>query len=217
MKLIVFDWDGTLADSTSMIVGALQRSCADLGLPVPDQRQARYVIGLGLRDTLLTVAPTLTEDRYPEMVAAFRKNYLEGEHDIRLFDGVREMLADLNDRGALLGVATGKSRAGLDRALSGLGIGKEFVATRCADEGQPKPHPEMLHHVVNTCGVAHERAVMVGDTTHDLQLAKNAGVASMAVAYGAHTPSDFDGYAPLATAHSISELHQHLIQWLAHE
>jgi phosphoglycolate phosphatase len=217
MKLIVFDWDGTLADSTTMIVGALQRSCADLQLPVPTARQASYVIGLGLRDTLMTVAPTLTEDRYPEMVAAFRRNFLEGEHDIGLFDGAREMLADLNARGALLGVATGKSRPGLNRAMQHLGIEKEFVVTRCADEGHPKPNPEMLHYVINAAGVPHERAVMIGDTTHDLQLAKNAGVASIAVAYGAHTPSDFEHYAPLTTAHSISELHQYLIQWLTHE
>ncbi len=214
MKLIVFDWDGTLADSTTTIVKALQRSCADLALPIPTKAQASYVIGLGLRDTLTTVAPTLTEDRYPEMVAAFRRHFLEGEHDIGLFDGVPEMLTDLNRRGALLGVATGKSRVGLARALAQLGIGQHFVATRCADEGQPKPHPEMLEYVVRVSGVALDRAVMVGDTTHDLQLAQNAGTHAIAVAYGAHTLVELKKFSPTAIASDISDLHQHLISWL---
>jgi phosphoglycolate phosphatase len=211
LKLIVFDWDGTLADSTKMITRALIQSCADLGLPTPTERQASYVIGLGLRDSLMAVAPSLSEDRYPEMVAAFRKRFIDGESGIALFDGARAMLDDLNAQGALLGVATGKSRAGLNRAIDTLGLHQVFSATRCADEGHPKPHPEMLLHVIQSCGAEASNVMMVGDTTHDLQLAQNAGVASIAVSYGAH---DFSAYDTFAVSHSIFELHQQLSRWL---
>jgi phosphoglycolate phosphatase len=217
MKLIVFDWDGTLADSTGVIVHALQRACHDLALPIPTPAQARHVIGLGLRDTLLMVAPTLSETRYPEMVAAFRRHFLEGEDDIILFEGVVPMLEALNEQGALLAVATGKSRAGLDRAFQKLGIGGQFITSRCADQGQPKPHPEMLLHVMNVAGVHPDRTVMVGDTTHDMMLASNAGVKAYACAYGAHPHNELDPHGPLAVAQSVQELHQHLMKWLDYE
>jgi phosphoglycolate phosphatase len=216
MKLIVFDWDGTLADSTALIVDALQKSCADLALPIPAEERCRYVIGLGLHDTLMTVAPELTKARYPEMVEAFRRNFIGGEADIPLFKGVPEMLVDLNARGALLGVATGKSKVGLARTLARHGITQHFAATRCADEGQPKPHPEMLQYVIRTCGVELDRTLMIGDTTHDLQLAANAGVQSVAVGYGAHDHEALSSHRPAARllAHSINELHTHLTEWL---
>ncbi len=216
MKLIVFDWDGTLADSTALIVTALQKSCADLALPIPVEERCRYVIGLGLRDTLMTVAPTLNEDRYPEMVEAFRHNFVGGEADIPLFHGVPDMLTDLNARGALLGIATGKSKVGLARTLERHGIVKQFAATRCADEGRPKPHPEMLQYVIKTCGTDLNKTLMIGDTTHDLQLAANAGVQSVAVGYGAHDHEPLLAHqpAPRILAHSIPELHTHLIEWL---
>jgi phosphoglycolate phosphatase len=216
MKLIVFDWDGTLADSTALIVDALQKSCADLALPIPAEERCRYVIGLGLHDTLMTVAPELTKARYPEMVEAFRRNFIGGEADIPLFKGVPEMLVDLNARGALLGVATGKSKVGLARTLARHGITQHFAATRCADEGQPKPHPEMLQYVIRTCGVELDRTLMIGDTTHDLQLAANAGVQSVAVGYGAHDHEALRSHRPAARllAHSINELHTHLTEWL---
>jgi phosphoglycolate phosphatase len=216
MKLIVFDWDGTLADSTALIVEALQKSCADLSLPIPVEERCRYVIGLGLHDTLMTVAPELTKERYPEMVEAFRRNFIGSEADIPLFKGVPEMLADLNARGALLGVATGKSKVGLARTLARHGIAKQFAATRCADEGRPKPHPEMLQYVIRTCGADLDKTLMIGDTTHDLQLAANAGVQSVAVGYGAHDHDALRAHRPAARllAHSITELHTHLTEWL---
>jgi phosphoglycolate phosphatase len=216
MKLIVFDWDGTLADSTALIVTALQKSCADLSLPPPTEERCRYVIGLGLRDTLMTVAPSLSEADYPHMVEAFRRNFIGGEADIPLFKGVPEMLSDLNARGAILGIATGKSKVGLARTLERHGIAKQFVATRCADEGHPKPHPEMLLYVINTCGADLDKTLMIGDTTHDLQLAANAGVQSVAVGYGAHDHEALLAHRPAARllAQSIPELHTHLTHWL---
>ena len=121
------------------------------------------------------------------------------------------MLAELDAAGHLLGVATGKSRAGLDRALAQQDVGGFFTATRCADEGFAKPHPDMLLHLMERVGVAPADTLMIGDTTHDLELARNAGVAALAVAYGAHPPEDLIEQQPLATLHSVAELRA----WLA--
>ena len=167
-RFVVFDWDGTLADSTAIIADALQQACRDVGEPVPDDVDARYVIGLGLADALRHVAPDLPPERHPELVARYRHHYLARDAAIPLFAGVREMLAELDAAGYLLGVATGKSRAGLDRALAQHGIGGFFAATRCADEGFPKPHPDMLLHLMERVGAGPGETLMIGDTTHDL-------------------------------------------------
>jgi phosphoglycolate phosphatase len=210
-RLLVFDWDGTLADSTSLIAGAIQQTCRDLGLPAPDDRSARHVIGLGHRDAITLVAPTLPAADVARFSERYRTHYLVGDADIPLFEGVRDMLDELNGRGFLLGVATGKSRAGLTRALAQHGIGHHFVASRCADETFPKPHPEMLLSLMERAGVTAGETLMIGDTTHDLDLARNAGVRAVAVAYGAHPAAGLAALGPLATVHSIAELRS----WLA--
>ena len=204
--LIVFDWDGTLSDSTSLIAAAMQNACRDLDLDVPDDVAARYVIGLGLADAMKTVAPALTPDRYPELGARYRHHYIEREPQIPLFDGVRELLAELDAAGYLLAVATGKTRVGLARVLETNGLTGIFHATRCADEGLPKPHPDMLLHVMDRLGVEPDATLMIGDTTHDLLLAKNAGVAAVAVTYGAHAREQLASLAPTGTVHSMAEL-----------
>ena len=204
---IVFDWDGTLADSTGIIADSLQQACRDLGEPVPADIDARYVIGLGLTDALRIVAPGLPRERQPELVARYRHHFVMRDAHITLYDGVREMLAELEAAGFLLGIATGKSRAGLDRALAQQGIGSHFTATRCADEGFPKPHPDMLVHLMDRAGVAPRETLMIGDTTHDLELARNAGAQALAVAYGAHAAEGLERLDPLATVQSIGELH----------
>lgn len=211
-RLLVFDWDGTLADSTSIIASSLQRACADVGEPVPCDADARFVIGLGLADALRRVAPNLAPDRWPELTDRYRYHYLSRDGDIPLFDGARELLAELDSAGFLLGLATGKSRAGLSRALEQQRLVKRFVATRCADEGFPKPHPDMLLHLMDCIGVAPDETLMIGDTTHDVELARNAGVAALAVAYGAHEPEGLARLSPLATVHSIAELRQWLVE-----
>src|SRR5262245_26358418 len=152
-RLLVFDWDGTIADSTALIVSCLKDACADVGLPVPGDADARHVIGLGLVDAVRHVAPTLPRERYAEISAAYRKRYLERDAEIVLFDGVREMLVELEHAGHLLAIATGKSRAGLTRSLAQQGIADRFIATRCADEGFPKPHPDMLLALMDRTGV----------------------------------------------------------------
>ena len=205
-RLLAFDWDGTLADSTALIAGAIQQTCRELGLPVPDDDAARHVIGLGSGDSIRHVAPDLDERHYARFTERFGVHYMAGDAAIPLFDGVREMLAELGDRGFVLGIATGKSRRGLDRVLAQHGIAHHFDVLRCADEGHPKPHPEMLLSLMDQAGVAPEATLMIGDTTHDLQLARNAGVASLAVAYGAHPPHGLAEMAPLAMLHSVAEL-----------
>jgi phosphoglycolate phosphatase len=204
--LIVFDWDGTLADSTAIIARSIREALRDMGEAVPDEMAARYVIGLGLADALRTVAPALPPGRHPELVAHYRKRYLAAEQDSPLFEGAAELLGALDRAGYLLGVATGKSRMGLDRVLTKNGLATRFHATRCADEGRPKPHPDMLLHVMDRLGVAPDATLMVGDTTHDLLLAKNAGVAAVAVTYGAHERGPLASLAPVGTVHSIAEL-----------
>jgi len=209
--LVVFDWDGTLADSTTLIAQSLQRACVDVGQPAPDDVAARFVIGLGLADALRTVAPALPPERYGELSARYRDHYLARESDIPLFDGARELLAELEAAGYWLAVATGKSRRGLDRALSANGLAGAFHATRCADEGFPKPHPDMLLHLMGRLGVSPDETLMIGDTTHDLALARNAGASGVAVTYGAHALEGLAGLSPLATVNSVAELRT----WLA--
>lgn len=187
--LIVFDWDGTLMDSAGAIVAAIGAACVDLGLEPPPEQRARHVIGLGLGDALRMAVPELEVSRYDAMVAAYRRHYLASDGGLRLFAGVDALLGQLQARDKVLAVATGKSRVGLDRALSTTGTAHRFHATRCADECFSKPHPQMLIELMDELGVPAGRTLMVGDTTHDLQMAAAAGTPALAVSYGAH-PAD---------------------------
>jgi phosphoglycolate phosphatase len=209
--LIVFDWDGTLFDSTRLIARCIQAACADLGAAVPSDRDASYVIGLGLTDALRHVAPTLPADRYRELGDRYRHHYMTHQDDIVLFEGTLEMLQALKQRNHGLGVATGKTRRGLDDALGRSGLGELFDATRTADETASKPDPRMLHELMRELGAVPGRTLMVGDTTHDLLLAANAGCASVAVSFGAHEPEAFVELEPLHIAHSTADLGS----WLA--
>ena len=173
---------------------------------MPTDLDARYVIGLGLGDALRLVAPGLAPERHSDLVARYRHHFIARDAHISLFDGAREMLAELDSAGFLLGIATGKSRAGLDRALAQQGVAGRFAVTRCADEGFPKPHPDMLVHLMDRVGIAPHETLMIGDTTHDLELARNAGASALAVAYGAHGADGLDRLAPLATLHSVEAL-----------
>jgi phosphoglycolate phosphatase len=208
--LIVFDWDGTLYDSTGLIVRCIQSACADLGLPVPSNTDAAYVIGLGLHDALAYVAPTLPPERVPELGVRYRHHYFARQHELSLFEGTLPMLQSLKQRNHWLGVATGKTRAGLNEALTHVELKGVFDGTRTADETISKPHPRMLLELIAEFGVAPERTLMIGDTTHDLQLALNAGAHSVAVSYGAHEPAAFADFPTRFVAHSMADLHQWL-------
>ena len=209
--LIVFDWDGTLFDSTALIVRCIQGACADIGVAVPSAESAAYVIGLGLHDALQHAVPGLPESRYPELGRRYRHHYIANQQALVLFPGTLDMLQALKARNHWLAVATGKSRAGLDEALHTVSLKGVFDATRTADETAGKPHPLMLQQLMQTLGVAPERTLMIGDTTHDLQLAANAGTPSIGVSYGAHDPAAFAALAPLHVAHSTAELHAWLL------
>ncbi|HZZ93825.1 MAG TPA: HAD-IA family hydrolase [Usitatibacter sp.] len=209
--LVVFDWDGTLMDSTHVIAASLRAACADVGITVPTEEDARYVIGLGLEDTFNHVAPGLDAQVRQRLSERYRFHFLAGEAQIPLYAGVREMLADLHGRGLRLAVATGKARRGLERALDATGLRPWFEATRCADEGFAKPHPDMLLMLLDLTGVEPAHAVMVGDTTHDLDLAANAGVDAVSVSYGAHPEALLASRPAAARCGSVAELHR----WLA--
>ena len=209
-ELIVFDWDGTLLDSAGAIVQAIQSACRDLNLPVPDDHSARHVIGLGLVDAMRHAVPDLAPENYQAMVERYRHHYLSGDHQLLLFPGVPEMLNRLKSAGHILAVATGKSRLGLERALDHSGLRPLFQASRCADECHSKPHPQMLDELMEEFGVAAESTVMIGDTSHDLLMASNAGVDSLAVTYGAHLHDHLLEHKPKACLHTVQELDQWL-------
>ncbi len=209
--LIAFDWDGTLFDSTAIITRCIQEAVRDVGGAVPSDETASYVIGMALMPALAHAAPDVPKEKYPQLGERYRHHYLAHQHDISLFEGVLPMLAALKSRQYLLTVATGKSRVGLDEALHAAELKGMFVGSRTADETRGKPHPQMLNELMAEFGVRPERTLMIGDTTHDLQMALNAGCASVGVSYGAHEPTAFDELKPRFVAHSVRELHDWLV------
>lgn len=209
--LIAFDWDGTLFDSTAIITRCIQAAVVDVGGARPTDQAASYVIGMGLMQALAHAAPDVPPARYPELGERYRHHYVLHQNDISLFDGVLPLLAALKARQHRLAVATGKSRRGLDEALLAVELQGLFDASRTADETAGKPHPRMMLELMAQLGVPPERTLVVGDTTHDLQMALNAGCASVAVSYGAHEPSAFATLNPLVVAHSVAELSQWLL------
>ena len=214
-SLVVFDWDGTLMDSTHSIVAAIQGACRDLSLPVPPAETASWVIGLSLESALRNAVPDLTDALLPEFLNRYRIHYLLRDPDLKLFDGAGELLASLAGMGVKLAVATGKSRVGLNRALETTGLGPVFDATRCADETFSKPHPAMLLELMDVLDVEPARVVMIGDTSHDLRMAANAGVDAVAVTYGAHLPDELRECAPAAVVDSVTELRDWLLPRVA--
>ncbi|MDZ7867313.1 HAD-IIIA family hydrolase [Acidovorax sp.] len=209
--LIAFDWDGTLFDSTQIIVRCIQAAVKDVGGTVPTDQAASYVIGMALMQALAHAAPDVPPEKYPELGNRYRFHYVQHQDDLSLFEGVLPMLADLRDAGHLLTVATGKSRRGLDDVLHSKDLKGVFDGSRTADQTAGKPHPLMLQELMAEFDVLPERVLMIGDTTHDLQMAKNAGCASVGVSYGAHEPDAFHVLQPLVVAHSVRELHDWLL------
>ncbi|MET0310889.1 MAG: HAD-IIIA family hydrolase [Burkholderiaceae bacterium] len=205
--LIAFDWDGTLYDSTKIIVRCIQSAVRDVGGRVPDDKAAAYVIGMGLMEALAHAAPDVPKEKYPELGARYRHYYMAHHDDLVLFDGVLPMLAELKARHHLLAVATGKSRRGLDEVLRTVQLQGLFDGSRTADETAGKPHPMMLEQLMREFGTEPGRTLMIGDTTHDLQMAVNAGCHGLGVSYGAHEHGTFAQHNPLAVVHSVAELH----------
>lgn len=193
-------------DSTTAIVESIQSAAVDIGVPVPSTERASHIIGLGLIDALRHAMPDLPQARYLDLAERYRHHYLARDHELRLFAGVEVLLDDLADAGYFLAVATGKSRVGLDRALGVTGLGRRFQSSRCADECHSKPHPQMLLELMEEFDVAPEATLMIGDTTHDLQMARNAGAYAVAVAYGAHSREALEKECPAYCANTVDEL-----------
>jgi phosphoglycolate phosphatase len=204
--LVVFDWDGTLIDSTGAIVACIQAAARDVGIAVPDASKASHVIGMGLQDALAHAVPDLRDDQLPGFVARYRHHFLARDASLPLFPGTRPLLAELRRRGHLLAIATGKSRQGLARALDTSQLRDSFVATRCADQTEPKPHPAMLLELMEELDVPPERTLMIGDTTHDLAMAARAEVTAVGVTFGAHPRQQLEALAPVALVDSTAEL-----------
>ncbi len=204
--LIVFDWDGTLMDSTAGIALSIQEAAREMGLPVPAREAASHVIGLGLQDSLRSAVPSLPPAQYMDFVELYRKHFRARQETMTLFPGVRELLERLQSSGHRLALATGKSRRGLDYALEMTGLRGHFVASRCADETQPKPHPAMLLELMDELALSAGELLMIGDTSHDLGMANSAGVDAVAVTYGAHPGEALRALAPRACVASVLEL-----------
>jgi phosphoglycolate phosphatase len=206
-RLLVFDWDGTLMDSGARIVGCFQAAAADVGVAVPADERARDVIGLGLQEATERLFPGLEAGAVGRVVERYRHHFL-GHHPTPsvLFPGVAATLAHLAEAGYLLGIATGKSRRGLEKVLGETGLGPFFHASRCADEAFSKPHPQMLEEVMDVLGAGPAETLMIGDTEYDMQMARNAGVPALAVAYGVHAPARLLAEGALACLDRIDEL-----------
>ncbi len=211
-ELLIFDWDGTLMDSAGVIATCIQQSSADLGWPVPSREEASHIIGLGLKEAVEALFPRRPDSDHALLIERYRYHYLSQDQDILLFDGARELIHEMHARGHLLAVATGKARRGLERAFGHSGLEPYFHASRTADETFSKPHPAMIEELLDELMVAPERAIMIGDTSHDLEMAHNAGIDSLAAGYGAHPADRLGDYGPKAVCRNFAEL----ADWLRH-
>jgi phosphoglycolate phosphatase len=211
LKMIVFDWDGTLFDSTAVISKSIQSAVRDLGGAVPSSRDATRVIGLGLMQALEQAAPDIAESDRAALKQRYIYHYAQHQQQIHLFDGILDLLKELKLKQHRLAVATGKSRMGLNEALSSECLHGIFDDSRTADETQSKPHPLMLHELMEVHQIAAHEMLMIGDTTYDLEMAQRAGCPAIGVTYGAHEAGDLQSFNPLALLHSVAQLRQWLL------
>ncbi|OUR64704.1 HAD family hydrolase [Methylophaga sp. 42_25_T18] len=209
-QLIVFDWDGTLMDSTAHIVNCMQQAISALELPSLTDSAISHIIGLGLDEAVLTLYPDADQNLITTLADKYRQVWLNSPHETPLFENARELIQQLADNDYLLAVATGKSRRGLDKVLTATGLTDYFHATRCADECHSKPHPQMLEELMGHLGVEKQHTLMIGDTEFDLQMAHNAGAHSLAISHGAHSIETLQACQPKAI---VDDLHQ-VEQWL---
>jgi phosphoglycolate phosphatase len=210
--LIVWDWDGTLADSTGMITKAVVDAAQQVGLPELDPAAARNIIGLGLKESIHALFGDLPPDLAQKLAMQYTANYYAGESAIPLFAGAKNTIIELNRRGFKLAVATGKGRRGLNLALQHCGLTNYFHETRTVDECFSKPHPQMLDEIMDVCVTTPERTLMIGDTSYDLQMAKNASVQAVAVTFGAQSSDKLIGYNPLEMFHQFDDLSDWLLK-----
>lgn len=203
---VIFDWDGTVMDSTHAIVKSIQLACDDLELPKPSDSLAAWVIGLSLESALYRCVPQVTAEQMPLFLDRYKHHYFRRDHDSKPFVGIADSLKQMRDNSALLAVATGKSRVGLDRAMGHAQLHSMFDSTRTADETAGKPDPKMLFELLEEFNLQPDQVLMVGDTTHDVNMAHNAGVDSLAVTYGAHDPDTLKKSKPTQMVDTVADL-----------
>lgn len=211
-KLIIFDWDGTLVNSTARIIDSMQQASNDNSMPKVSDAAVQNIIGLGLPEAIQTLWPAISLEQLEKMIPSYAHYFVSGSSvSMEMFEGARSVLGQLLLRNHVLAVATGKTRKGLNRMMHDLELEHLFAATRCADETRSKPHPQMLHELLATLGLSNTEALMVGDTTYDLEMANAAGVASVAMSYGAHDESRLMACQPRAICHSMHELYEWIV------
>ncbi|GAA3934728.1 HAD-IA family hydrolase [Litoribacillus peritrichatus] len=205
--LVIFDWDGTLVDSADLIVGCMQSAFQDASVNVPVGKAVRNIIGLGIKEAIRTLDETIDED----CVELVRQRYghhfhLRDTGELNVFDGVYSLLDDLSGSRIRSAVATGKSRRGLKRGLAKFKAAHHFEVTRCADETQSKPHPLMLSQILAETSVPLEKAIMVGDSIYDMEMARNIGMDSVAVTYGVHSKDELSAFSPTEYVDNVDQL-----------
>ena len=215
--LLVFDWDGTLVDSIERIVTSLQhasKQAADIHI---DETQARDVIGLGLNEAISKLHPELDAQLHAtklnNIADAYRQHYLyDNTVPAPLFAGVSDLLDELRENGFTLAISTGKSRVGLEQSIDEHQLADYFATTRCAGENKSKPHPEMLHEILDELNFAASQTLMIGDSEHDLKMANNANVQCIGVTHGVHDAKTLEKFNPLICLNNITELSDYLIR-----
>lgn len=212
-KLVIFDWDGTLMDSADKIINCMQIAAKHCDMPVPSADAVSHIIGISLKPAIKQLFGIDDDALAERLVLAYKEAFVS--HDATpcpLFNGVEDLLSALKAKGATLAVATGKARRGLDRAWSQTETGHFFSASRCADDAQSKPSPDMLLQILDELNISAHDAVMIGDTTYDMQMAKSIGMRRIGVSYGVHAQVHLEALAPETIVHSIGELQQYLLR-----
>ena len=210
-QLIIFDWDGTIMDSAQKISNCITASARDLNLIEPSDQQAKSVIGLGLLEAMQVLFKGESHEMHKKIVETYKYHFVTADQTEQgLFDGVEQGLAELENAGAVLSVATGKSRAGLDRVLDITGLKHHFITTRCADETRSKPHPQMLYEILDYTSIDPNKSIMIGDTTYDLDMAVSAKMHGLGAGYGVHSESDLNASNAIEVMQSFNDI----INWL---
>ena len=210
-QLIIFDWDGTIMDSAQKIANCIKAAARDAGVDEPSDQQAKSIIGLGLTEAMRVLFESASDSQIKQIVEAYKYHFVKGDvTEQALFEGVEQGLKALEEAGAVLAVATGKSRAGLDRIFAETGLKKHFITSRCADETRSKPHPQMLYEILDFTAIDANKVIMVGDTTYDMDMAINANLHGLGVSYGVHSEAMLLESKAVSVQHSFKQV----LEWL---
>ncbi|NVK55396.1 MAG: HAD-IA family hydrolase [Alteromonadaceae bacterium] len=211
-ELLIFDWDGTVMDSAAKIISCMQQAARHCDVAVPSPEAVSHIIGISLKPAIMQLFNTQDDALAERLVLAYKEVYLGADTTpCPLFAGADSMLSELVNAGNILAVATGKARRGLNRAWQQTNTGHYFTTSRCADEAESKPSPDMLLQLLAERHLIPEQALMIGDTTYDMQMAQAIGMDRVGVSYGVHAPVNLARHEPKAIVHSIAELHQLLL------